>query len=148
MTHLRKLQLWLAIAALVIVQAPGVLAKGEPPPKKAHVDLEIQQLENSGAETVNVILRTDRKVDWAKLRKTLRNHDVIVTRIAPRTNAIAATISTSDLVWLETLPGIASISIDAPVTSAPLSAQGLLTSTGSGLIKKSDLRAVLRLTDE
>ena len=109
MTPLRKLQLWSAIAALVIVQAPGVLAKGEPPRKTAHVDLEIQQLESSGVETVNVILRTDGKIDWAKLRKTLGKHDVIVTRIAPRTNAIAATISTSDLVWLETLPGIVSI---------------------------------------
>ena len=120
MTPLRKLQLWSAIAALVIVQAPGVFAKGEPPRKKAHVDLEIQQLESSGVETVKVILRTDRKIDWAKLRKALRNHDVIVTRIAPRTNAIAATISTSDLVWLETLPGIASISIDAPDLCAPV----------------------------
>src|SRR4030095_12150840 len=148
MTPLRKIRMWAAIAAMVIVQTPGVLAKnGDAPPKKAHVDLEIQQLERSGAETVNVILRTDRKTDWAKLRKTLRNHGVTVTRIAPRTNAIAVTISTSDLVWLEMLPGIASISIDAPVTSAPLSAQGLLTSTGGGLIKKSDLRALLGLTD-
>jgi len=140
--------MWSAIVALVIVQVPEVLAKkGDAPPNKAHVDLEVQQLESSGVETVNVIVRTDRKVDWAKLLKTLRTHGVIVTRIAPRTNAIAVTISTGDLAWLETVPGIASISIDAPVTSAPLSAQGLLTNTGSGLIRKSDLRALLGLTD-
>jgi len=118
-------------------------------PKKAKSDQQIQQIEQSGSQdgTVSVIIRADGTADWASLLSALRAHGVTVGRIAPRTNAIALTISTSDLAWLETLPGVASISIDAPVTSSPLSAEGLLTNTGTGLIKKSDLRALLGLTD-
>src|SRR6185295_16725509 len=108
---------------------------------------EIQHLVDSGAGTVNVILRADRNTDWASLLKTLRSHGFKIGLVAPRTNAISLTISTSDLVWLQTLPGVASISIDAPVTASPLSAQGVLSNTGNGLVKKSELRAQLGLTD-
>ena len=131
---LLKVRPWALVATLVALQAPVMFAidSGATLPKKAKSDQQIQQIEQSGSQdgTVSVIIRADGKADWASLLSTLRAHGVTVGRIAPRANAIALTISTSDLAWLETLPGVASISIDAPVTSSPLSAEGLLTNTG------------------
>ena len=148
---LLKVRTCAIVATLVALQAPVIFAidSGATLPKKAKSDQQIQQIEQSGSQdgTVSVIIRADGTADWASLLSTLRAHGVTVGHIAPRANAIALTISTSDLAWLETLPGVASISIDAPVTSSPLSAEGLLTNTGTGLIKKSDLRALLGLTD-
>src|SRR4051812_17013420 len=150
MNPLRKLRTWSAIAALVIVQTPAIFAVkgGETPPHKAHVDREIAHLVSSEGGTVNVIVRSDGTTDWASLLNTLRTHGIKVGRIAPRTNAISLTISTSDLEWLQSLPGVGSISIDAPVSSAPLSPESVLTGNGPGLSKKvSELRAQLGLAD-
>ena len=62
----------------------------------------------------------------------------------------AIDISANDLLWLEGLDGVDSISVDAAVyLSAALSAESLLSNGGgSGTVKKaSDLRALLGLSD-
>src|ERR1041385_2080029 len=146
MTRLRLRAL--AIAALVIAYSPAMLAiNGSASSHKASVDHELEQLTGDG--TVNVIVRTDTKTDWASLLKTLRSHGIKVGQLAPRVNSISLTISASDLDWLQTVPGIASISIDSPVYADPVSADSLLSpGNTNNLVKKaSDLRAQLGLAD-
>src|SRR5439155_7116915 len=102
--RLFQLRTGAAIAALVILQAPVMLAvNGEATPaKQARIDRQIEQIQQVGAiGTVSVIIRSDGSTDWASLLKALRTHGIKIGRIVPRTNAISLTISTSDLVWLQ-----------------------------------------------
>src|SRR5436190_21722536 len=147
-----KLRAWAVAAALVASQGPVIFAvRGESPrPNTARIDREIKRIEQRAdpTDSVSVIIRSDGSTDWASLLKDLRAHGVTVGRIAPRIDTISLTLSASDLAWLEALPGIASISIDAPVTSSPLSPESLLTNNGAGQVKKaSELRSQLGLTD-
>ena len=142
---------WALVATLVALQAPVMFAidSGATPPKKAKSDQQIQQIEQSGSQdgTVSVIIRADGTADWASLLSALRAHGVTVGRIAPRANAIALTISTSDLAWLETLPGVASISIDAPVTSFAAVGRRVTDEYRRRSDQEANLRALLGLTD-
>ena len=81
--------------------------------------------------------------------KTLRSKGIRVGRQAWRSKAISLKLSPSDLAWLESLPGIESVSTDAPVVSAPLAAQEYLTSAdlNKAVKRASDLRSQLGLTD-
>jgi len=150
-----KLRTWAVVAILVTLQAPvmfAVKAAGTSPKKKARIDRQIEQIEQSAGTTtgtVSVIVRSDGTADWASLLKTLKSKGVTVGRQARRANAISLTISSTDLAWLETLPGVGSISIDAPVFTAPLAAQDILTGAdlGKAVKKASDLRSQLGLTD-
>ncbi|HKC58048.1 MAG TPA: S8 family serine peptidase, partial [Vicinamibacterales bacterium] len=142
---------WLVIAALVIAQSPAIVAvKGGPSPKRARVDRQIEQIEAAGGGgTVSVIIRPDGSTDWASLLKALKSKGIKVGRQARRSNAISLQISRSDLSWLASLPGVASISVDARVYTAPLAAQDILTGTDltKAVKRASDLRSQLGLTD-
>ena len=151
MRRLRTTLFWSAIAALVIAQTPGVLAKDgdTKPPKPPKVDREILQQQTDGARTIHVIVRAASRSDWTGLHKTLRARRLAITHVAPQTNAFALTVSASDLTWLETLDGLSSISIDAPVTTAPVASEAALSGSAAvGLVRKSTLRAQLGLTAE
>src|SRR5262249_24625817 len=141
-----KLRTFALVAGLVALQAPAMFAiDGEKPPKP-HRKVD-KQIEQSADDAMAVIVRAGSKKDWSSLLATLHKHHLDVDRIAPQSNAISLSIASSDLAWLEAQPEVASISSDAPVMSAPVSALATLTNTGGGLIKKSELRAVLGLTD-
>src|ERR1051325_8551240 len=148
---LSRQRTWLVIAALVIVQSPAMFAvKSGTVSRKARVDRQIELIDGSSAVsgTVSVIVRSDGTSDWAALLKTLRSKGIRVGRQARRANAISLKISSSDLAWLESLPGIESVAVDAPVASDPLSSEALLTTSGAGAVKKeSQLRQQLGLTD-
>ncbi|HXD18160.1 MAG TPA: hypothetical protein VN654_14185, partial [Vicinamibacterales bacterium] len=150
--NLPKVRTWAVVAALVILQAPVMFAvKGGPLKKKARIDRQIEQIEQSAGTTgtVSVIVRADGTTDWASLLKALRSRGIFVGRQARRANAISLKLSSADLAWLETLPGIGSISIDAPVFSAPLAAQDVLLggNINQAVKKASDLRSQLGLSD-
>src|SRR5262245_46682331 len=120
-----KFRTWAVVAMLVTTQAPVMFAINGGPKKKARIDRQIEQIEQSAGTTgtVSVIVRADGTTDWASLLKALRSRGVVVGRQARRANAISLKLSRTDLAWLETLPGVGSISVDAPVFSAPLAAQ-------------------------
>src|SRR4051812_21563378 len=154
---LLKLRTWAVVATLVALQAPVMLAVkgGATQKRKARIDRQIEQIERSAGTmgTVSVIVRPDGTADWASLLKTLRSRGIFVGRQARRANAISLKLSSADLAWLETVPGVGSISVDAAVSSAPLAgvmAESLLDGNGSvqQLAKKSsELRAQLGLSD-
>src|SRR5258705_9031166 len=116
---------------------------------------QCEQNERSGgtSRAISVIGRAYGTIVWASLLKTLRSRGIFVGRQARRANAISLKLSSADLAWLETLPGVGSISVDAAVSSAPLSgvmAESLLDGNGSVqqlARKSSELRAQLGLSD-
>src|SRR5437762_11530120 len=142
---------WLAIAALVIVQTPAMFAvKSGTSPRRARVDRQIEQIEAStgSSGTVSVIIRSDGSTDWNSLLKALKSKGIKVGRQARRSGAISLTISQQDLAWLETLPGLGSISGDAPVASDPISADNVFDQGGVGGVRNaSQLRDQLGLGD-
>ena len=125
---LLKLRAWALVAMLVALQAPVMFAdRGATPPKQAKADREIQQLDQSGQDgTIAVIIRADSKKAWASLLSTLRSHHVRIGRVAPLTNAISLTVSSSQLLWLETAPGVAGVSIEAPRSTTPRGGGGVV----------------------
>src|SRR5262245_27964043 len=150
MTRLRPRLLLTAsvITAVVIMQTPAMFAvKGAS--SHAHVDHEIAQIEADGtAVTVHVIVSVESRGDWASVLAALTSQGFKVGRPSPRTNTLAVTIPSSALAWLEALPGVASISIDAPISASPVSAEAVLTTNSVKLlVKASELRAQLGLTD-
>ena len=149
---LLKFRTWAVVATLVTLQAPVMFAgKSGPPKRRARIDRQIERIEQSAGTTatVSVIVRPDGTADWASLLKTLRSKGIRVGRQAWRSRAISLKVSPSDLAWLESLPGIESVSIDAPVVSAPLAAQDFLSPAdlARAAKKASDLRSQLGLTD-
>src|SRR5438105_2837906 len=149
--RLLKQRTWLAVAALVIVQTPAMFAvKSATSPKRARVDRQIEQIESSTGTsgTVSVVIRHDGSTDWNSLLKTLKSKGIKVGRQARRSGAISLKISKTDLAYLETLPGVGSISGDAPVASDPMSAQNVFDQGGAGGVRKaSQLRDQLGFTD-
>ena len=144
------LRTWAVVACLVALQAPVMFAvkSGPTRTKKPTIDLEIEQLEQtSSSDTVHVLVQTSG--DIKVLAAELRTKGIKVRRQLLESGTFAIDISANDLLWLEGLDGVDSISVDAAVYSAPLSAESLLSyGGGSGTVKKaSDLRAQLGLTD-
>src|SRR5262245_12177093 len=146
---LSLLQRVTVIAALVITQTPAMLAVKNGTSHNAHVDHELAQIEADGAAvTVHVIVRVESRSDWGSVLAALNSQGFKVGGPAPRSNALAVTIPSSALAWLEALPGVASISVDGEVSTAPLAPETFLSSTGFSFLKKtSELRAQLGLTD-
>src|SRR4029453_16653714 len=152
MTRLRPrfLLTWSVLTAAVIMQTPATLAGlGESSPRHAHVDNEIAHIQADGATvTINVIVRVESRGDFGSVLAALRTQGFNVGRPSPLTNSLPVTIPSSALAWLEALPGVVSISIDAPINASPVSAEALLTSNSAKLlVKASELRAQLGLTD-
>src|SRR5690349_18023898 len=150
MTRLRLRLLLTAsvITAAVIMQTPAMFAvKGTS--SHAHVDHEIAQLQADGtAVTVHVIVVAESRSAWASIVAALNGQGFKVGRPTPLSNTLAVTIPSSALGWLEGVPGVASISIDAPVSPSPVSAEAVLTTNSAKLlVKASELRAQLGLTD-
>src|SRR5580765_6833354 len=144
------LRTWAVVACLVALQAPVMFAvkSGPTRTKKPTIDLEIEQLEQtSSSDTVHVLVQTSG--DIKVLAAELRTKGIKVRRQLLESGTFAIDISANDLLWLEGLDGVDSISVDAAVYSAPLSAESLLSyGGGSGTVKKaSDLRAQLGLSD-
>ena len=136
------------IAALVITQTPAMLAVKNGPSHNAHIDNELAHIEADGtAVTLDVIVRVESRSDWASVLAALNSQGFKVGRPSPRSNALAVTIPSSALAWLGSLPGVASISVDGEVATAPLSPEAFLTSSGFSLLGKTTLRAQLGLTD-
>src|SRR5207249_1988805 len=151
-----KLRTWAVVASLVALQAPVMFAVKSGPTRttKPRIDREIEQLERtSSGDTVHVLVQTTG--DIKLLAAELRIRKIKVRRQLLESGTFAIDMSATDLTWLDGLDGVDSISVDAPVYSAPLSAEPLLSSEsllsnggGSGTTKKaSDLRAQLGLSD-
>src|ERR1051325_6432042 len=106
-----RLRLWAVVAAFLTLQAPVMFAVDGGPPKKARIDLQIQQIEANGSRLgeIRVIVRPDGTRDWTSLLAALKARGITVTRQARRANAIALRVSQLDLSWLESLDGIGSI---------------------------------------
>src|SRR5262245_28172464 len=115
---------WLVLTALVMVQAPMAHAADNGPSARSgvHVDRRIAQLRSGFKESVGVIVRPDGTVSWESLIRMLASKGITPKTQSRRANAIALRISARDLSWLEGLPGIESVSYDAPVAPAPLAA--------------------------
>src|SRR5258706_10699164 len=144
---LLKVRTWSVIALLVMLQAPSIVGKGGTPPGKTHVDQQIEQVsQGSGGTTVHVIVTPDG--DLKTLFKALKDHGIAV-RKQNRSGTLTFDIAAHDLSWLEGLEGIASVSIDAPVASAPLSmaeASFSLTDLTSKASAVGELRQLLGLS--
>jgi subtilisin family serine protease len=149
---LLKVRTWAIVAVLVALQAPVMFAvNGSTPTKKARVDQQIEQIEQSGetSGTLGVIVRPDGTSDWASVVKALQSKAKVGTQ-AKKSNAISLKISLSDLAWLESLPGIGSVSVDARIrsaslgTSPPVGGPGNTTTT---VLTPNVLRTQLALTD-
>src|SRR5258705_8134269 len=144
------LRTWAVVAFLVALQAPVMFAvkSGQTQTNKSRIDLEIEQLEQtSSSDTVHVLVQTSG--DTKVLAAELRTRNIKVRRVLLKSGTFAIDISANDLAWLEGLDGVDSISVDAPVYSAPLSAESVLSNGGGqgALRKVPELRAQLGLTD-
>src|SRR4029077_4935574 len=123
------LRTWAVVACLVALQAPVMFAvkSGPTRTKKPTIDLEIEQLEQtSSSNTVHVLVQTSG--DIKVLAAELRSRNIKVRRELLKSGTFAIDISANDLAGLEGLDGVDSIPIDAPVYSAPLSSETLLSS--------------------
>jgi hypothetical protein len=105
--------------------------------KKPTIDHEIEQLEQtSSSDTVHVLVQTSG--DIKVLAAELRTKGIKVRRPLLESGTFAIDISANDLLWLEGLDGVDAISLDAPVYSAPLSSEPLLSS--ESLLSNGGLR--------
>src|SRR5262245_59761945 len=151
MKRLLPLPTWSLVAAVVIMQTPVMLAGKYGASHNAHVDREIAHIEkkHDDALKVDVIVTVDRSSSWGSVLSALHKAGYKVGQTSPRVNVIAVTVPTSALKSLEALPGVSSISIDAPLSASPLSPEASLTSNVTKtLVKKaSELRTQLGLTD-
>src|SRR6266571_4547837 len=144
------LRTWAVVASLVALQAPVMFAVKSGPTRanRPRIDREIKQLEQrSSSDTVHVLVQTSG--DVKQLGGKLRSKGIKVRRQLLKSGTFAIDISANDLTWLEALDGVDSISVDAPVYSAPLSAESVLSNGGgAGTLKKApELRAQLGLSD-
>src|SRR5215216_3142887 len=149
MAPLFRLRTWVVVAAVVATQSPVMFAgHGATAKKKPRLDTAIVDFTQSGSTgTVHVLVQTSG--DTTQLATALRSKGIKVRRQLLKSGTFAIDIDASHLAWLQALPGVDAVSVDAPVFSAPLSAESLLTvSGGTSIVKKaSDLRAQLGLTD-
>src|SRR5689334_1897685 len=129
MARLLRLPTWSLIAAVVIMQTPVMLAGKNGASHKAHVDREIAHIQKryDRAPKVDVIVTVDESSNWGSVLSALHKAGFKVRQTSPRVHVIAVTVPSSALESLETLPGVSSISIDAPLAASPLSPEASLT---------------------
>src|SRR5947207_1785974 len=113
-----KLRTWAVIAAIAAVQVPSIAAAAG---KKARVDHQIADIERQGGQSKQKLrLIIQPGSNSAALLKALKSHGVKVRGRYSRIGRLAVEIKGSDLSWLENLQGVDALSLDAPVTAAPL----------------------------
>src|SRR5471030_2411488 len=144
--NLLKLRTWFVIAALVMLQAPMTIAASKPA-HHAKVDRQLESLQASGATgTVHVVVRFDRGA-LASTKALMKAHGLKLRRQFDRSGVFTIDVAGKDVAWLQNLPGVLSISNDAPVSAPPLVMgesylDGDTTGTGT-----SALRAIVGLSE-
>ena len=143
-----KPRTWAAIAALVMVHGPVMLAVNlgnASLHKQVRHDKYIERLKHDATnDKVDAIVRITG--DPQAIFQTLRKHGIKVRRSAMLDGSFAIEVSRDDLEWLDSLDGVEAVSTDAPVATTPLAPEALLTDLAGSLIQKNELRALLGLT--
>src|SRR5258705_2013188 len=119
---LLKVRTWSVIALLVALQAPVTIVGkgGSPPGKRARIDRQIEQIQQgNSSDKVRVIVHSD-GTDLGTVLQSLNSKGVKVRRTHAGTRGSSLEISGKDLGWLEGVQGVDSVSVDAPVTTAPI----------------------------
>src|SRR5258705_8308550 len=121
----------LPVAALVLFQIPGLFARGEQGrPHRAWRDTRIEQIErdDTTSDRVRVLVRF--RSESARTLQTLTRRGVHLRRHHAGVGKWAIDVSTRDLAWLEALPDVEEVSVDAEVTAA---ADGLRSNVNSNV---------------
>jgi subtilisin family serine protease len=148
--NLLRVRPWSVVVALLAVQAATTTTVASAATPSIKVDRRIKQIQASGSSPIlQVLVRSD-GTDPNGLFSALRTKGIKVRRQLLKGSMFAIDISASDLTWLESLSGVASVSIDATVNPAPLAAESVLSGGSVQLRtakKPNALRALLGLGD-
>src|SRR5258705_1999885 len=121
----------LPVAALVLFQIPGVFARGEQGrPHRAWRDTRIEQIERDDTTSNRVRVLVRFRSESARTLGMLTRRGVHLRRHHAGVGKWAIDVFARDLAWLESLPDVAEVTVDADVTAA---ADGPSSNRGSNV---------------